>query len=281
MAYSLIYQPKGRAREYAPLACNVYSGCDHSCSYCYGPSAVRRTQAEFVKSTTRGPDFLTRLSREAHARQRQGQGGRVLLCFTCDAYQHLDEELGITREVIRILHSTGHAVEILTKGGRRALRDLDLFGPEDAFATTMTLLDDAQSLEWEPGAAVASDRIATIEKFHTAGIPTWVSLEPVLDPAVALQIIKETYAFVDLFKVGVLNYASRLPDHLRSQVEGIDWRAFGMAAIDLLRSLGKPYYIKRDLVAHLPAEYRGLCDTRAVQVEVAARQPETAQLSLL
>mgnify|MGYP001557876463 FL=1 len=31
---SLIYEPAGRAREYAALACNVYRGCDHACVYC-------------------------------------------------------------------------------------------------------------------------------------------------------------------------------------------------------------------------------------------------------
>ena len=32
---SLIYEPKGKAREYSPLALNVYSGgCDHACRYC-------------------------------------------------------------------------------------------------------------------------------------------------------------------------------------------------------------------------------------------------------
>ena len=29
---TLIYTPKGRAREYAALACNVYRGCDHGLS---------------------------------------------------------------------------------------------------------------------------------------------------------------------------------------------------------------------------------------------------------
>ena len=38
----------------------------------------------------------------------------------------------------------------------RALRDMDLFGAHDAFATTLTLLDEAAPLEWEPGAASAS-----------------------------------------------------------------------------------------------------------------------------
>ena len=26
-----VYRPRGRALEYAPLACNVYRGCSHGC----------------------------------------------------------------------------------------------------------------------------------------------------------------------------------------------------------------------------------------------------------
>ena len=32
---NVIYEPKGRAREYSELACNLYRGCTHGCRYCY------------------------------------------------------------------------------------------------------------------------------------------------------------------------------------------------------------------------------------------------------
>ena len=32
---SIIYEPKGAAREYAELALNPYRGCTHRCIYCY------------------------------------------------------------------------------------------------------------------------------------------------------------------------------------------------------------------------------------------------------
>lgn len=31
-----IYETKGRAREFCELAINLYTGCRHRCSYCYG-----------------------------------------------------------------------------------------------------------------------------------------------------------------------------------------------------------------------------------------------------
>ena len=253
---ALIYEPRGRAREYAPLACNLYRGCSHRCSYCYAPDVIHSKRDDFVQPQTRGDDFIGRLSREVA--RHPGHGERVLLCFTCDPYQQFDVEQEITRRAIQVLHGSGYLVEVLTKGGSRALRDLDLLGGGDAFASTLTLLDDSRSLEWEPEAALPSDRIATIKAFHDAGIETWVSLEPVLAPTVALEIIRQTNEFVDLFKVGKLNYKNRLPAHLRVQVEGIDWQAFGATAVNLLRSLDKPHYIKKDLAAYLPPEYQVL-----------------------
>lgn len=245
MNSQLIYEPAGRAREYAALACNIYRGCDHACEYCYAPAATRRTMEDFRRPLSRGPDFLSKLAREAHARKPTEP---ILLCFTCDPYQSLDERLGITREAITILHGAGHAVHILTKGGSRALRDIDLLGKRDAFATTLTLLDDNASYRWEPGAALPSDRIATIREFHRTGVPTWVSLEPVLDPAVALEIIRRTHRFVDLYKVGRWNY--------HADAKRIDWERFAHDATALLDTLGKRYYVKRDLACFLTPQHQ-------------------------
>lgn len=251
---TLIYQPAGRAREYAALALNVYSGCDHGCIYCYAPSATRRSAEQFYQSATR-PDFLTRLEKEAAKYRAAGVGGRVLMSFTCDPYQHLDEQSKITRRAIQILHRGGLNVTILTKGGRRALRDLDLMTAHDAFATTMTFLDPVASRRWEPNAALPDDRIAAIAEFHAAGVPTWVSLEPVIDPAASLAIVPRLAPITDVFKVGKLNY--------RPEARDIDWRAFAHEVVGALESLGYrrsadpddlqsgDYYLKRDLAAFL------------------------------
>jgi len=49
----------------------------------------------------------------------------------------------------------------------------------------------------------------------------------------------KSHQFVDLFKVGKINY---------NPIEKtIDWARFGREAIGLLESLGKEYYIKEDL----------------------------------
>ncbi len=256
----LIYEPKGRAREYGAWALNVYNGCDHGCLYCYAPTAMRRPRAQFVASTVRADRhaFIERLDREAQAKQAQGLRGQVLLSFACDPYQHLDKTEGMTAGAIQILHGYGFFVNVLTKGGVRGLRDLDLFTPRcDAFGATLTFLDDMRSLEWEPKAALPVSRLAGLKAFHGAHIPTWVSLEPVIDPESALAIIRETRAFVDTFKVGKLNY--------HAHAKTVDWSGFARAASALLERLGyvrvdrdaaielgqRRYYLKEDLARYL------------------------------
>ncbi len=222
---------------------------------CYAPSATRRNRDDFAASSVRPGAFRARLETEARKYRNAGITGKVLLSFTCDPYQHLDVQEKVTRSAIQILHRHGLNVEVLTKGGSRALRDLDLFTPQDAFATTLTLLDVRESQKWEPSAAHPGDRIETIKRFHEAGIPTWVSLEPVLNPYVALDIVRLTYPYVDLYKLGTINH--------HPLAKTIDWQRFAHNAIALLKSLGYQrntdpdtlesgqFYIKRDLARYL------------------------------
>jgi hypothetical protein len=141
------------------------------------------------------------------------------------------------------------AICVLTKGGSRAMVDIDLYRPErDCFASTLTSLDDGVSKKWERAAALPADRIATLKAFHDKGIFTWVSLEPTLSVEASLEIVSTTHDFVDLFKVGKANY-------LGEYSKSIDWQDYTLRMIDLCTKLGVKHYIKRDLQPYLPAGY--------------------------
>lgn len=236
----VIYQPSGRAREYAPWAANLYSGCAHGCQYCYAPMVLRRAREEFRAEGVPRANVLEQLARDA---KKVPVGIKVLLSFTTDPYQPCEEEYGLTRSAIEILQAHGLGVEILTKGGRRAARDFDLLGEGDAFGSTLTFLSPEKSVTWEPKAALPEDRLAAIEEAHGRGIPVWVSLEPVIEPAETLAIVRATHKMVDLYKVGPLNH------HPLS--ETVNWRDFGLEIISLFRELGCKYYLKEDLRRHL------------------------------
>jgi DNA repair photolyase len=154
----------------------------------------------------------------------------------------------LTRRVLEALEAHGLGICTLTKGGRPALRDLDLFRPgRDAFASTLTSIDPAFSRKWERAAALPKDRIETLREFHDAGIFTWVSLEPVLDTAATLEIIRQTHRFIDLYKVGRANYVGL--------TKTIDWNQFTADVLRVLADTGANHYIKRDLQPFLPNGY--------------------------
>lgn len=243
---TIIYAPAGQAGEYAPLATNPYRGCGHKCAYCYVPLVLKMDRAIFDAGAIPRPGFLLKLTADARKYMVAGITHQVMLSFTTDPYHPGNNSL--TRETLEALMRYGMAFCTLTKGGSRALRDIDLFRPDrDAFATTLTSLDDAFSLKWERGAALPSDRIATLKTFHKHGIFTWVSLEPTLDCDSSLEIVRETHSFVDLYKIGRVNY---LP-----MTKTTDWRDYTLRMIDLCQKLGVKHYIKRDLQVYLPEGY--------------------------
>lgn len=243
---SIIYAPKGQAGEYSALATNPYRGCGHKCAYCYVPNVLRMDQREFDEGAVPRPEFLRLLEKDARRYQALGVREQVMLSFTTDPYHPGDTDL--TRATLVVLQHYGLGVCTLTKGGCRALRDIDLFRPgRDAFASTLTSLDDAFSLRWERGAALPSDRIDTLRAFHDAGIFTWVSLEPVLDTAATLEIIRQTHRFVDLYKVGRVNYVGL--------TKTTDWKQFTADVLEVLAETGARHYVKRDLQPYLPEGY--------------------------
>jgi DNA repair photolyase len=243
---SYIYAPAGQAGEYSALAANPYRGCGHKCAYCYVPKVTKQDRAEFDAGAIDRADYIRNLTKDAKKYQALGVTEQVMISFTSDPYHPGDSTL--TRQALEVLIEHGLGMCTLTKGGTRAFRDLDLFRPDrDAFASTMTSLDDAFSLKWERGAALPADRMAALQRFHSAGIFTWVSLEPTIDVESSLQIVRETHSFVDLYKIGRVNY---LPI-----TKTTDWEAYTHRMIELCEKLGVKHYVKKDLQGYLPAGY--------------------------
>lgn len=241
-----IYAPKGQAGEYSPLATNPYRGCGHKCAYCYVPNVLRMSREEFDAGAIPRPDFLNNLTKDARKYQALGSDGQVMLSFTTDPFNPTNRSL--TRPTIETLKEYGLGFCTLTKGGARALECLDLFRPErDAFASTLTSLDDNFSKLWERGAALPQDRMDTLKKFHDHGIFTWVSCEPTLDVEATLSIIEQTRSYVDFFKIGRVNYIGL--------TKTTDWESFTHRVVDLCQKFDIKHYIKKDLWAYLPVGY--------------------------
>jgi DNA repair photolyase len=239
----IIYEPRGKAKEYAPLAANLYRGCSHACTYCYAPAATFCSRERFSGPGYVQPrrDVLTALEKDA--RQLAGDPREILMSFTTDPYQRAEKRLKLTRMALKILMSNYLTVTILTKGGVWGLeRDMDLLTRNwhNTWSVTLTHDDSAVSRAWEPGAALPEDRIESLRIAHSAGLKTWISFEPVIDPEAVYRLLEATAPFVDFYKVGKLNYHPRARE--------INWPEFCERVESQLKRLGKPYYLKQDLL---------------------------------
>jgi DNA repair photolyase len=237
-----IYEPTGRALEYSELAVNLYRGCVHGCDYCYVPAILRITPEQFHAKAEPRPGILAALA--ADVLRYAGTSRRVLLCFSCDAYQPIEAEKDLTGAAIALLRRERIPFQVLTKAGRLAMKDFAAYSRDDAFAVTLTSLSEMLRKEHEPKAAPPAERIGALIEAHRRGIETWVSLEPVLDCEESLRIIKETHEFVDHYKIGTLN-------HCKSDVTMGEWRDFGKRAVNLCTAYRRSYWIKQDLAAFM------------------------------
>ena len=243
----VIYRPAGEAGEYAPLATNPYRGCNHACKYCYVPLATHQDRAEFNRGAVPRTGYYERLLKDCARYQRAGVTAQVMLSFATDVYGPRDALL--TRKTLITLRNHELSFCVLTKGGTRALQDVDLYrSAHDAFAATLTTLDPTFSRKWEPGAPPPDDRIDALRRFHDRGVFTWVSLEPTLDVEASLELVRATHSFVDLYKIGKANY-------LKEITRTTDWRSYTLKMIDLCQRLGAKHYIKQSLQEWLPTGY--------------------------
>ena len=243
---NVIYEPKGRAREYAPLACNLYMGCTHGCKYCYAPACMHKKPEEWHQAArARGENVLALFGRNCArlAKERaDDETRRVLFCFLSDPYQPLESELHLTRRGISVAARHGIKVDILTKGdGALIEQDLPLMlESQTHLGITLSFINDASRREWEPMASTVPSRLSILRKAHDMGIYTWVSMEPVIIPDEALEVIRLAHSYVDFWKVGKLN-------HNKEVERSIDWPKFRDNATALLDLFGSRYYIKEDL----------------------------------
>ncbi|WP_394664271.1 PA0069 family radical SAM protein [uncultured Sphingomonas sp.] len=168
---------------------NAYAGCEHGCIYCF----ARPTHAYHDLSP--GLDFESRLFAKPDAaellRAELSKPGYrvapVALGTNTDPYQPIEGEWRITRAILEVLAETNHPVAITTKSDR-VMRDIDILAPMavKGLATvcvSVTSLDAKIARTVEPRAPTPERRLAAVTKLAEAGIPTYVSIAPVI-PAI-------------------------------------------------------------------------------------------------
>ncbi len=167
------------------LSINPYRGCEHGCVYCYA-----RPNHSYV-GLSPGIDFETKLfvKPDAPALLRRELAAASYRCepinigSSTDAYQPIEREWRVTRELVEVLAQAHHPATVITKSALIE-RDIDLWAPMArarlamAFVT-VTTLDPRLARLWEPRAAAPWRRIETIRRLSEAGIPVGVSVAPI------------------------------------------------------------------------------------------------------
>ncbi|TDY02532.1 PA0069 family radical SAM protein [Thiohalophilus thiocyanatoxydans] len=165
---------------------NPYKGCEHGCCYCF----ARPTHAyldlspglDFESKIFAKPDAANLLKNELGKRKYVPKV--IALGANTDAYQPVERQLGITREIIQALKAYRHPVSIITKSALIE-RDIDLLAPmaETGLVkvfVSITTLDRTLSRQLEPRAAAPQRRLETVQRLQQAGIPVGVLMAPII-----------------------------------------------------------------------------------------------------
>jgi DNA repair photolyase len=179
---------------------------------------------------------------EKDAEKLMGDPRRILFSFLSDPYQPLEREKRLTRQALEIVGKYRLKSQILTKGCADLIQeDLPLMKRVKAqLGITLCFIDDKSRQQWEPDASTVEDRFNILKAAHAEKIFTWVSLEPVIDPEQALEVIRKAAPYVNFWKIGKLN-------HMKTEEAKVDWRKFRKDVENLLTEFGASYYIKEDL----------------------------------
>lgn len=168
------------------LSVNPYRGCEHGCVYCF----ARPSHAYLDLSP--GIDFETKLTVKHNAAELLATELRkpgyncepIALGINTDAYQPVEKEQGVVRQMLEVALAFRQPVSIITKSAL-ILRDIDLLVPMAAqrlvqVGISVTTLDNNLKRIMEPRTAAPAARLKVIRELKAAGVPVSVLIAPVI-----------------------------------------------------------------------------------------------------
>ena len=158
---------------------NPYTGCAHSCAYCYASYMQRYSGHDepwgsFVDVKVNAVRVLLR-------QLRRTPPSSIFLSSVTDPYQPSEERYGITRRILQCLLPLPHSIHIHTKSDL-VLRDIDLFARARNLTVSFTIVTGNGGIArlLEPGAPPVRSRLRALRKLSACGIRTGVFIGPVI-----------------------------------------------------------------------------------------------------
>lgn len=221
-----IYKPKGKAGEYSTWACNLYNGCSNNCSYCFNNHSIMSqtlggANVRLKKSLTDEKTAFQIFQKELDkSKDDIIKDGGLHFNFVSDPC--LPQTLHLNWICISYAISQGVPCQVLTK------RADWLKSPSVQYALSQkNLIRIGFSLtgcnDLEPRASTNEERINAMQILHDAGISTWASIEPIIDPHRSLEMVIKTVSFCDHYKIGVLSgKKSYTPQDIRHFIKNVE-----------------------------------------------------------
>jgi DNA repair photolyase len=189
----------------ADYVINPYTGCSHSCIYCYARFMRRFTGhagkwGSFIDIKVNVPELIP---------QKSGKflDKSIFISSVTDPYIPLEEKYRITRQILEKLVPLQPNLNLQTKSDL-VLRDIDILRKlkHCMVGFTLTTLDEGIRKETEPGAASVTARINALRVLKANGIKTYAFIGPIFPYLTDWRrIILETKDFTDLYMFENLN----------------------------------------------------------------------------
>jgi DNA repair photolyase len=155
----------------AKLTFNPYTGCDHSCVYCYASSYIPQFTSCRPKK-----DLLKRLQREA----MKLKGEIISIANSSDPYPRMEAATKLTRRCLEVLAEYDCQIQLVTKSDL-VIRDNDLLKKRPStVALTITTVNTEAAKLLESDAPPPYSRIRAAEYLIKKGIPVSVRIDPII-----------------------------------------------------------------------------------------------------
>ena len=160
-----------------PIACysaNPYTGCEHSCMYCY---------ASFMKRFTNHPEewgaFVDVKTWPEIKHPEKYSGVEIFIGSVTDPYQPLEGKYCWTRRLLEELKGHNVRISIATKSDL-VLRDIDLIAsfPNARVSWSINTLDESFRAEMDRAVSIER-RLSAMREFHDARIRTTCFISPI------------------------------------------------------------------------------------------------------
>jgi len=173
---------------------NPYEGCGFNCTYCYVHGS--KYGENLAEKIVVKKDAAAILDKQLANRAKKNEFGFIAVGSATDAYMQVEEEFGLTRELLRVILKHRFPVFISTKS-ELIKRDLDLLKQIDANAIlpedlklnpgrgviisfSFSTLDEQLAKQIEPGAPAPQKRLEILKLFSDNGFLCGVNAMPLL-----------------------------------------------------------------------------------------------------